>query len=202
AAAATAEATASAAPAAARPTAPRAARAPRAAWKTAAAELRIGADVAQAMLFRQRVPEIRYRERAREHLRQHRRDQRAVHELRRHGVETLFLEPVAQVLEIRDALARELVRLLVALGGLRDARQVRADHGQLVDGHVVFRIRCAARAIAQRAHLLLAERVAQELRGFARQLVLAGRERRALVHQRLDLGVLLGHGVVDSRERL
>ena len=61
-------------------------------------------------------------ERAGKELRQQHGDQRAVHELRRHGVEAAFLEALANLLELRDALALRLVQRTQALGLLVDAR--------------------------------------------------------------------------------
>src|SRR6185312_12418891 len=128
-------------------------------------------ELAVALLFLQRVPKVGEPDRAAEQLRQQRRDQRAVDELRRHGVVAAFLEARANLLELRDAFGVRIVQRARARGLLLDARHVRANFRELVDGRVVVRAWRRSGALAQRAHLLALQRVADQLVALARDVV-------------------------------
>ena len=102
-----------------------------------------------------------------EQLRQQRRDQRAVHELRRHGVVAAFLEALADLLELPGTLAIRLVQRAEALGFFLDARQIRAHDRELIHGRVVVGRR---RAVARSRKLrIVSPRSASRTISFARR---------------------------------
>src|SRR4029079_2799319 len=127
----------------------------------------------------------------REQLPEQRADQRAVHELGAHSVEAVLLEALAKVLELFRAVAVRVVQRPVTARLVLEARHLRADHGELIDRRVVLGRRRAARALAQRAHLLSAQRVGKNARALTRDVVLPRGERSALVDERVNRGFLV-----------
>jgi hypothetical protein len=173
----------------------------RAAREPAAAECRVGDKLTVAVLLRERIPQARHSERAPEQLAEQRGDQRAVHELRRHGVVAVLLEALPHLLELRGAVAMRVVQRAQTSHFFLEPRQLGADGCELVDRRIVLRALRERGALAQRLHLLAAERLREKLGAAPRVLVHARRELAALLHQRGDLGLALLDRFVDRRER-
>src|SRR5690606_32528623 len=121
----------------------------------AGAERRIGADLPEALLAADRVPDLVRADRAAHEPIEEQADERGVHERRVHVVVTAALEALADVLEPEHSLALRLMQAAILDPLLLQLLDLVLERLEVADERIVLRTPGARSALAQRVEVFL-----------------------------------------------